>query len=260
MGGGRTILTRQFVPYPFHVTRPFYLDSERPDLATLYLQSASGGLYRGDDLGLSMRVGTGAAAHITTQSATVVHDTARASARQTVDIHVADGAVLAYTPDALVLFPNAGAHSEVTIHAAATARVLVTESVSWHDPAGRERPFDRLSQRISIVDSLGRCVARDAGTLSGAAFLSAASPLGPYRATATALILAPADDLPPRTLLSTAADAAGCLSGIGGLPGNAGLLVRLLAPNGGGLRGGLLAVFEHVFRSFTAIEPAPRPK
>jgi hypothetical protein len=25
-GGGRTVLTRQRIPYPFHATRPFYLD------------------------------------------------------------------------------------------------------------------------------------------------------------------------------------------------------------------------------------------
>jgi hypothetical protein len=41
-GGARTVLTRQRVPYPFHVTRSFYLDQARPDLATLYLQSAAG--------------------------------------------------------------------------------------------------------------------------------------------------------------------------------------------------------------------------
>ena len=46
-GGGKTFLLRQFAPYPFHVARPHRLDAARPDLATLYLQSASGGLYRG---------------------------------------------------------------------------------------------------------------------------------------------------------------------------------------------------------------------
>jgi urease accessory protein len=44
-GGGRTVLARQRLPYPFHATRTFHLDQARPDLATLYLQSAAGGLY-----------------------------------------------------------------------------------------------------------------------------------------------------------------------------------------------------------------------
>ncbi len=54
-GGGRTFLKEQRTPYPFHTTRPHYLDADRPDLATLYLQSASGGLYRGDRLELCAR-------------------------------------------------------------------------------------------------------------------------------------------------------------------------------------------------------------
>ena len=69
-GGGRTVLAHQHVPYPFHATRPFYLDRERPEIATLYLQSASGGLYRGDDVALSIVAGPHAAAHVTTQAST----------------------------------------------------------------------------------------------------------------------------------------------------------------------------------------------
>jgi urease accessory protein len=38
--GGGTILRRQHIGYPLHVTRAFYLDRARADLATLYLQRA----------------------------------------------------------------------------------------------------------------------------------------------------------------------------------------------------------------------------
>ena len=72
--GGRTVLRRQHVGYPFHVTRAFQLDRMRPDLATLYLQSASGGLYAADRLSLDLVVGAGSALNLTTQASTVVHD------------------------------------------------------------------------------------------------------------------------------------------------------------------------------------------
>ncbi len=75
VGGGRTMLAHQHVPYPFHVTRPFYLDPQRPHLATLYLQSAAGGLYRGDRLLLAIDVAPGGSAHVTTQASMIVHDT-----------------------------------------------------------------------------------------------------------------------------------------------------------------------------------------
>src|SRR3954453_9887850 len=72
--GGRTILRSQQVGYPFHVTRAFHLDQMRPELATLYLQSASGGLYAADRLKLDLTVGARAALHLTTQASTVVHE------------------------------------------------------------------------------------------------------------------------------------------------------------------------------------------
>src|SRR3981081_1957493 len=74
LAGGRTVLRRQHVGYPFHITRAFQLDKMRPDLATLYVQSTSGGLYAADRLALDLVVGTGAALNLTTQASTVVHD------------------------------------------------------------------------------------------------------------------------------------------------------------------------------------------
>src|ERR1700720_1634767 len=73
LAGGRTVLRHQHVGYPFHVTRAFQLDRKRPDLATLYLQSASGGLYAADRLALGVTAGAGPALNLTTQASTVVH-------------------------------------------------------------------------------------------------------------------------------------------------------------------------------------------
>src|SRR3981081_3604063 len=71
LAGGRTVLRRQHVGYPFHVTRAFQLDRMRPDLATLYLQSASRGLYAADRLTLDLAVGAGSPLNPTTQTPTV---------------------------------------------------------------------------------------------------------------------------------------------------------------------------------------------
>lgn len=253
------MLARQFVPYPFHITRPFYLDRERRDLATLYLQSTSGGLYRADDLALSMKIGRGAAAHVTTQCATVVHDTKGRQASQRVNIDVADASFLAYTPNPLVLFPGAAACTETMISVASDARAFVCESFTWHDPQGRERPFDRLRQRLTVTDPCGRRLVRDAGELTGAEYLSAASPLGPYRAAATVLIISPEPVLPDPSLLR-ATESAGSLVGVGVLPSGVGLLVRILAESGGILSETLALVCVQAFRSLAGIEPAIRPK
>ena len=59
---GRTYISHQRVGYPFHITRPFYLDPVPAGLLTLYLQSVSGGIYRGERLALSLEAGENLAA------------------------------------------------------------------------------------------------------------------------------------------------------------------------------------------------------
>jgi urease accessory protein len=259
-GGGRTVLTRQTVPYPFHVTRPFQLDLARRDIATLYLQSASGGLYRGDDLGLHIAVRAGASAHVTTQAATMVHDTGAWPARQTTALDVADGGFLAYTPDPAVLFPGAALDSTVRIALAAGGRAIVVDGFAAHDPQGQGRSFDSLTQHLEIVDADGRCLVRERGLLRGVEFASHASPLGPFKALATILVLGPAACLPDGAALQRACDEAACLAGVSDLPNGAGRMLRCLARDGGALRHGLDAAFRVAFAALVGIVPAVRRK
>ncbi len=259
-GGGRTVLTRQHVPYPFHVTRTFRLDRDQPDVATLYLQSASGGLYRGDDLSLSIAVRPDARAHVTTQAATMVHDTSAVPARQRTMLRVMAGGLLAYTPDPLVLFPGAALVSETRLVAARSARVIVADGFTWHDPQGSRRLFDVFRQNTEIVDESGFCLVRERGLLSGSDVLSEASPLGPFQALGSIFILGPDEELPSAERLQDACDATGCLSAATTLPNGAGRLVRCLAPDGGALRNGLNAGFAVAFTALTGTAPAVRRK
>ena len=135
-GGGRTVLARQRVPYPFHATRTFYLDQARPDLATLYLQSAAGGLYRGDRVALSITADPHSAAHVTTQAATIVHRTHRFPIEQSTRLEVGEHAFLALTPDPLVLFPGAEISCATEITLAASGCAILTDGLSHHDPEG----------------------------------------------------------------------------------------------------------------------------
>lgn len=258
VGGCRTVLAHQLVPYPFHITRPFRLDIERLDLATLYLQSASGGIYRGDDLTLRVAGGTGAAAHLVTQAATVVHDTGAYPARHCVEINVGADAFLAYTPDPLVMFPGAALVNETRVTLAAGARAIVADAFAMHDPDAGGRPFASLEQRFEVMDVAGRTVVRDVGRIDGMAIVSESSPLGSFRACGTLYVLAAADVLPSPSALRVAGEACGGLAGVTCLPGSAGLMVRCLARDGGEVRRGLEAAFEVAFASLAGTRPAPR--
>src|SRR6266436_4434280 len=77
------------------------------ELATLYLQSASGGLYASDRLALDLVVGAGAALHLTTQASTVVHDARGQGSTMCQSVTVKDNAFCAIISDPYVLFPGA---------------------------------------------------------------------------------------------------------------------------------------------------------
>jgi len=259
-GGGGTVLSRPHVPYPFHVTRAFRMHPDGPDLATLYLQSASGGLYAADHLGLAVEARAGARAHVTTQAGTVVHRGGAAASRQDTALRIAADAFLAFNPDPLILFPGAHLALHTEIVAEPGARAIVTESVACHDPAGQDRPFDRLSLNLRIADPAGRILVQERGLIDGAAFAAEASPLGPHRAYGTMVLIGPPEALPAIPFFQAEADAAGCFAGASPLPNGAGLGLRLLAIDGGHLSAGLEAVFRTAFRALSGCEPGRRRK
>ena len=258
-GGGRTLLARQFVPYPFHITRPFYLDRARPDLATLYLQSAAGGLYRGDDLELALSVNSGGA-HVTTQAATIVHDCGTQPAVQSTRLSIGENGFLAYTPDLQVMFPGANLRVEMLVTLKRGASAVITDGYTWHDPIGANRIFHQLWQRLDIRDETGRCLVKETAAVAGSDIVGSSSPIGQYRAFGSALLLGTPTAMPDTSIIVSECDRLGCLAGSTELPNGAGRLVRCLAPDGQTLRGVLHTVFEQGFRSTVGFAPALRRK
>jgi urease accessory protein len=258
MAGGRSRILRQHVPYPFHITQPFYLDAARPDLATLYLQSASGGLYSGDHLDLSLHTREGSALAITTQSATLVHDCRGVPAVQRVHLSLTNNSVMIYTPDPLVLFPGAALRSSLEVTLAPGAIALCQEGFACHDPGGDGGAFDRLESDIILRAPDGRIYAADRSRISGHSLGTTASPLGPFRASGSFLVLGAT--LPDQAALRAGIDRIGCFSGIADLPNEIGIAIRLLAPDGGRLSRGLALAFDACFHAALGIRPAVRRK
>ena len=259
-GGGRTMLARQRVPYPFHATRPFYLDQAFPELATLYLQSASGGLYRGDSVALSIVADRHAAAHVTTQAATIVHRTHQRGVVQNTRIEVGEHAFLAMTPDPLVLFPGAEISCSTDITLAAGGRAILIDGLAQHDPEGLGCPFDRYSNAVIVRDAAGAVLLADRGSLTGEAMSGPASPLGPFRAVGTLFVVGDGAERCDADVLESRLAELGCVAGLSKLPNNAGIGGRILAENGGALARGLEAAFALAFAALLGVPPARRRK
>jgi urease accessory protein len=258
LAGGRTTLRRQRVGYPLHVTRGFYLDASRPDLLTLYLQSASGGLYAGDKLTLDVSVGESAAFHLTTQAATVVHDGRGIGARQRQSIRVESGAFCALGNDPYVLFPGAHLELETVAIVADDAVLFLADGFAIHDPKNFGRTFAQFScrQRISRPD--GGLLLQDIGRIDGNELRKGSA--GGMAAVATILMVAPAERLPRMAVLEQAAEQFGCLAGASPAPNGAGLAMRILAPDGGTLARALEAAFHVAGRAALDVDLARRRK
>jgi urease accessory protein len=255
--GGRSILRRQHVGYPLHVTRGFYLDAARPDLLTLYLQSASGGLYAGDRIALDVSVARDAAFHLTTQAATVVHDGRGLGAVQRQTITVDSGAFCAVTTDPYVLFPGAELTLDTVASVADDAVLCVADGFAVHDPRASGRAFGEFSGRLRILRPDGRLLLQDAGRVDGDELHGA---LGPLAAAANLVIVAPPDRLPSVTTLQHAADGCGALAGASRAPNEAGLVLRILAPDGGTLSRAMDAAFHIAAEAAVGVRLARRRK
>ncbi|MDQ0390900.1 urease accessory protein UreD [Labrys monachus] len=259
-GGGRTVLARQHVPYPFHITRPFSLDRNLPDLATLYLQSSSGGLYRGDRLGLDIEVGSGAQAHVTSQAATVVHATTGDEARLSTAVRLHADALLALTNDPFILFPDAHLRAETAVTLSPGARAILADGFATHAPGGGGRPFGKLRTELCIRDESGRILVWDRGAVSGIQFAGPSSPLGPYRAMGNLVALGPRRSDIDTAALTKQLDALECRIGMSELPNGCGIAVRCIAPTGGHLSRGMAHVFTALFEAWTGHVPLPLRK
>src|SRR5690606_19591985 len=128
--------------YPYTFLKPFWFGDRPPGVATVMLQSASGGLFGGEDLAQVVTLAAGAAVHMTTLAATVVH-AARMHPPTTQQVRVALGAhaYFEYLPEPLILFPGAHIAQRLAITLDASARCILGDGVVRHDPSPADLPF-----------------------------------------------------------------------------------------------------------------------
>jgi len=163
-----------------------------------------------------------------------------------VTLKVAAGSFVEYVPDALI--PHAGARldQELTAEVEPGGALIATETVAPGRVAhGELFEYERLSlvTRLSgggerlAVDALvlkpGRLDPRRAGLLGGHGYLAslfAVAPAGDSEALAT-------------SVTEALAGVPDCVAGAGTLPGELGVLARILAPNGIVVRRALTAAW-----------------
>ena len=252
---GRTHLMRQMTPHPFHITRPFHHPGDPDGMATLYLQSSAGGLYGDDDLDLTVRIGPGAAAHVTTQASTLVHDArGRAGATQKVMLEVAEGGWLEYLPDPAILMAGARLRSRVHANLGQSAVLILSDAQLSHDPQGAGRPFGWLDSEVAVSGPSGPLMI-DRFDLCGQDWPTRT---GGFRCSGMMLV---AGDLRAGPAMAEAAETVpGVYAGLSTLTDRRISLLRFLAADGVALGGALKSIWAAARVALTGRSPAARRK
>ncbi|MEX2299122.1 MAG: urease accessory protein UreD [Dongiaceae bacterium] len=264
---GQTHVARQYASYPFHICRPFRYAGDPAGMASVYTQSASGGVYEHERLSIAIETGAGAAAHVTTQASTIVHEMQDGFAEQTIELHAGPDSWLEFLADPLILFPDARIETRLRLVAAAGARAIVGDAFLAHDPKGQDRPFGRVTGEIRIEREDGSTIAVDRLSVSGTNFCTALRQADRGFAThGSMLMLAPDGETAHaldavRALLAAPQETPSeVYAGVSLLPQGAGLWTRAVARDGAALRRTMLAIWSAMRESMTGIAPAPRRK
>ena len=249
---GRTVLVSRRQRFPLRTTVPFHLDESAPDMAFIYVQNPTGGVFAGDRLHTFVTAEARARVHLTTQSATKLYRCEAGEARQEMRFSLAAGAYVEHLPDPLI--PQAGARfrQRTVIELDESAVFVGAETIApGRGGFGERFVYGLLDLRTEIwcagrelcVDSLrfepGRARPTRAGALGASDYL------------VTLLAVAPAHDVGALTRAIAAALASDptIVGGAGELPDGAGVLVRVLAGNAPQAARGLRTAWAAVRRT-----------
>lgn len=136
---------------PLYVQKPFY--PEGADLAHVYLLHPPGGLVSGDRLGIEITLEQGARVLVTTPGAGRLYRARsdRSLQQQSQTFSLAEGAVMEWMPQEMIVFPGAFGRTDTTVHMSAGSTYLGWEVYCLGLPAsGLPFTHGELHQRLLI--------------------------------------------------------------------------------------------------------------
>jgi urease accessory protein len=261
---GRSFLANQYANYPYHICRAQYFDATPAGMATLYLQSCSGGLFENDRLSFNIIAGAGTAAHITSQASTIVHSArgpGMASHRGT--IIAFPGSFVEYLPEPTILFPDSRLEVRLDLQVAESASIMVCDSFLLHDPSGKGAVPALLDGSLNATLVDGTLIARDKMRIEGSTW-EARQPgvFGEWKCQGIILVftsLAPSNILCSeiRNAISAMDD---LYAGVTTLSQGRGICARFLSGEAVALKAAMTAAWKATRKLLCGSEPAVRRK
>jgi len=232
--GDRSVLAHLSRKAPLLVQQALYWDEHRPGLPCVYIITTSGCVVQGDRLDVSITVGPDAMAHVTTQSATKIHEMDANFAAQSQRLALAENAYLELLPGPTIPHRHSRfiTRTEATVAEGATLlSAEVLQPGRKHHGEGELFEYDLYSSTLTA--------ARPDGTPLFTEKLVAepwrhpvrrAGVMGKFHVVATVTLVTPRQHAGKifEQVVSGADVGAQCLAGASRLPHDAGLVYKVL--------------------------------
>jgi len=124
---GRTVIGEQFSEVPLCAQRALHCDDSCPDLAYLYIVSASGGVLQGDRCRIDIAMEKGSKAHVTTQGATRIYSMDSNSAMQVVNVTLREDSYLELVPDQIIPYRSSRFYQKTDLNVHDSATLVCSE-------------------------------------------------------------------------------------------------------------------------------------
>lgn len=247
---GTTVVRREEVSAPFHLSKPYWTG----DVLVLQAVNATAGVFAGDRLGLSLEVEPGARALLTSPSAARIHTMPRGRAEQAQTFKVGRGAWLEVMPELFI--PQAGCryHQHTEIEVAPGGTLFFVETLAPGRTArGESLAFDEVRWSLDLRRD-GRLMVRERYALRGGNHPSTWCLRHPFQAGYFASISIVADGLDLAPLRSALSAGSGSTAWLGlTQPDPHVWLIKMLAADSAtlrhvllGLRRALVPVLPHL--------------
>jgi len=165
----KTFTQHQYTTYPLRLSTPFYLEGVKSQRAYYYLINTSPGLLAGDQLSLSLQLGTYSQLYLTDQAATKVHPMPDiGKGRINYQITVEANASLELCPEPIILYQDAILEQNTVIELHQGAKLWQQEIILPGRLAKNEYyDFSYYLNRLHVQDAAERLLFADATRLIG---------------------------------------------------------------------------------------------
>ena len=166
----QTVCQHQYTTYPLRLSSTFRLEGANSNRAYHYLINTSPGLLAGDELNLSLQLGSNTSLHLTDQAATKVHPMPEINTKASVNyqITVDAGASLELVPEPVILYTDAVLEQKTVIKLHPTAMLFMSEIVLPGRLAkGEYYDFNYYFNRLRVTDLQEQLLFTDVMRLAG---------------------------------------------------------------------------------------------